>query len=54
MDKEIKAFFSIIKVGQQMDLAAMAISCLQHCNGIENVRSECDCSKASLVIIYSV
>jgi hypothetical protein len=40
MDKETKAFFSILKIGQQMDFAAMTISCLPHWKVIRNVRSE--------------
>jgi hypothetical protein len=40
MDKETKAFFSILKIGQKMDFVDMAISCLQHWKGIRNVRSE--------------
>jgi hypothetical protein len=40
MDKEFKAFFSILKIGLQMDFVAMATSCLLHWKGIRNVRSE--------------
>jgi hypothetical protein len=48
MDKETIGFVSILKIGQQMDFAATAISCLLHWKYIGNVRSECDSSKASL------